>query len=217
MIEVRVRQLATGLELGSHVAARLTQKLLLMKHRTYLWLHLAIDDFRTTHQDSIRPENETIQLVPSFVEDAYERILSRVKQTRQDTVKTLLKIIVGARRPLSVGELALALGFAASIDPKTFEDVTIDLEQLKTRIRNWCGLFVFINHSKVYSIHQTAREFFLGRSAENHSSWTWKSSLSTTDVESTLMSICVRCLSLQESTRLLLDKETTQKRRCQGR
>jgi hypothetical protein len=69
-----------------------------------------------------------------------------------------LQIVVGARRPLTINEMAIALGIATSTDKDWLATVKVDHEGLEDRIRDLCGLFIFINHSKVYLIHQTAKE-----------------------------------------------------------
>lgn len=113
-IHHRVDQLAGNLSLPSSVADGLKKKLLDMGHRTYLWLHLAMDEIERTLRQSLRWDEENVLVVPASVDQAYERMLSRSKDPLQ--VKTILQIIVGARRPLSIPELAMALGIAIKPD-----------------------------------------------------------------------------------------------------
>lgn len=71
---------------------------------------------------------------------------------------TILHIVVGARRPLTTSEMALALGLALNPDAKTYaEAATITSTRLEELLPHLCGLFVFINHSRIYLIHQTAK------------------------------------------------------------
>jgi hypothetical protein len=53
VVRTRVRELAETVPLSPELHHRLEQQLLQMEHRTYLWLHLAIDDIRTTFKDSL--------------------------------------------------------------------------------------------------------------------------------------------------------------------
>lgn len=46
-----------------------------MEHRMYLWLHLAINDIRTTYEESLRPDEESIPLIPPSVDAAYKNQL----------------------------------------------------------------------------------------------------------------------------------------------
>ncbi|KAG9654291.1 purine and uridine phosphorylase, partial [Aureobasidium melanogenum] len=138
VINLRVLQLANELGLRETTSSRLEQTLLAMEHRTYLWLHLAIDDIRTTLQDSLRPDEEPIDSIPSSVESAYEKILRRVSGALRQTVKLILQIIVGARRPLTVGEMALALGLTTSKQHRTSADAQINAVHLENQLRH-CG------------------------------------------------------------------------------
>lgn len=54
--------------------------------------------------------------------------------------------------------IAIALGIATSTDTDWLATVKVDHEGLEDRIRDLCGLFIFINHSQVYLIYQTAKE-----------------------------------------------------------
>jgi ankyrin repeat protein len=202
VIHVRVSQLANELDLHESTSARLEQNLLAMEHRTYLWLHLASDDIRMTLRDSFRPDEESIESVPSSVQDAYEKILARVAKAQHQKVKLILQIIVGARRPLAVCEMALALGLATSKRHRTSADAQIDPVHLEKQLRHWCGLFVFVNQSRIYLIHQTAREFLLARQDYEHcrsfSHNTWRHCVQQAEMEQMMTSICMRCLNLED-------------------
>jgi hypothetical protein len=109
---VKVKLAERGKDIGLHANAqeRLRKELCGMKHRTYLWLYLAIDDIKRMLKNSFRPDHEAIPPRPRNVPEAYERILGRVPWVQKAKVKAILQIIVGARRPLNVQEMAMALG-----------------------------------------------------------------------------------------------------------
>lgn len=58
----------------------------------------------------MRPEEASIESLPSTVEDAYEKIWSRVTDMQKGAVQKILQVAVGSRRPLAVAEMAIALG-----------------------------------------------------------------------------------------------------------
>lgn len=110
-------------------------------------------------------------------------------------MKTILRIVVGARRPLTIGEMALALDVATSPYLKLAAEFSINKEHLERNIRDWCGLFIFINYFKIYLIHQTAREFLI---CENGAITTeWKHCFNVADTEVYMSRICVRFLLLK--------------------
>lgn len=114
---MRVAKLAIDLQLDGLTKDRLETKLLQMEHRTYLWLYLAIESISETYRNSLRPEEASIKSLPVSVEHAYEKILSRVSAEQKIHLYKILQIVVGARRPLTIQEMAIALGIATSAKP----------------------------------------------------------------------------------------------------
>ena len=197
VIRKRVTQLAKDLKLHPQTKDQLETKLLEMKHRTYLWLYLAIEDISKSYRNSLRPEEALINALPSTVEDAYEKILSRIIGDQRSIVKKILQIVVGARRPLAVQEMAIALGLATSPHSRSLRDALIDPARLETNLCHWCGLFVFINHTRIYLIHQTAKEFLICDSGSPLLCG-WKHCLDPRETEKDMARICVKCLSSKD-------------------
>ncbi|PLB39063.1 uncharacterized protein BDW47DRAFT_116956 [Aspergillus candidus] len=148
VVRIKVQELAEITGISQKVQEQVEQQLLKMEHRTYLWLHLAMDDIRTMFQDSLRPAEQAISLVPTSVSDAYARILERVPSGQEDTVRKIFQIIVGARRPLSTREMAMALGVATKPNAVISAEAMLPGEGLKAKLRRLLHL-----------IHQTAKEF----------------------------------------------------------
>jgi uncharacterized protein with ACT and thioredoxin-like domain len=94
VVRMRVAKLASDLELDRHIKDKLENKPLTMKDRTYLWLYLAIDDIYETYRHSVRPEETSIDTLPSTVGDAYEKILGRVTERQKGNVRTILRVII---------------------------------------------------------------------------------------------------------------------------
>ncbi|KAL8863359.1 MAG: hypothetical protein Q9178_000039 [Gyalolechia marmorata] len=191
VIQEKVEKLASDLKFGASTKDRLKCELIAMKHRTYLWLYLAIEGIREQYRESFRPHKESIISLPTTVEDAYEKILERGAARNKDNVYKILRIVVGARRPLTVSEMAVALG----VDTSPSSELQLDIEKtyLETHLPQWCGLFVYINHSRIYLIHQTAKEFLVrGSAVAVANNQGWKHCLDAADVEQSMTRICVR-------------------------
>lgn len=161
-----------------------------MEHRTYLWLYLAMEEIRFTYRDSLNPDAENIDTLPQSVENAYERILQRITERQKPQARKILLIIVGARRPLTLSEMGLALSTAEAYQNNQSFVKEPNLQHLEAQIREWCGLFVFINHSKLFLLHQTAKEFLLTESW-NTSPDTWKASLNMIETEEAMAKLCM--------------------------
>jgi hypothetical protein len=209
VLKVKVTELGKDLGLPANTQQRLGRELCKMKHRTYLWVYLAIDDVKRSLRYSLRPDRETISPLPKNVPEAYERILDRVPSDQKTKVETILRIIVGTRRPLTVQEMAMALGVATTPCAETAMEAGLSPNGLDKKIRQLCGLFVFIKDTKIYLIHQTAREFLLSKI---HKSPDLKWYLEPSKTELQMARICVRYLLMndltskdEESVRSLLD------------
>lgn len=78
-----------------------------------------MEEIKVTFRNSARLSEERLQSLPATVEDAYEKILQRCVRRSKKKVTTILRIIVDARRPLKIGEMAIAFGVATSPDLKS--------------------------------------------------------------------------------------------------
>jgi hypothetical protein len=198
-IRTMVAKLAMDLGLEAKMLSGLEAKLLEMEHRTYLWLYLTIRGIYDTFRNSLRPIEALIESLPTSVQDAYERTLNRVPEQQRGNVQKILQIVVGSRRPLTIQEMAIALGIAISTHSKCVHDAKLDPVRLENNVRDWCGLFVFINHSRIHLIHQTAKEFLICDSGSTTSLSGWKHCLEPRGIEKTMTQICVELLCLEDS------------------
>ncbi|KAF7908887.1 uncharacterized protein EAE98_012445 [Botrytis deweyae] len=169
------------------------------EHRTYLWLYLIMDTIR--HSATACSQEKIFRRIldaelPSTIDEAYEAILLK-SPDKQEATK-LLHIVVGAERPLTLSELNIALNIDKCYDgSQSFENIELeDPGIFASQIRRLRGLFVSISNSRVYLIHQTAKEFL--RSKDSSPAPTgWKHSLSRLDSHSILAEICVSYLYLK--------------------
>lgn len=202
VIDVRLRNLSAEFNLSKDHEESLRQRLQRMEHRTYLWLYLAMEDIRSQYRDSLDPEEEVIQDVPVSVENAYERILQRITDKQRPHARRVLLLIVGARRPLTIEEANLACNAADAYEKESSIIKGAKASHFEKRVREWCGLFVFINHSQLFLIHLTAKSFLLADLAGDEVRLgSWKSSLSTAQVESEMASICIAYVCLTAADR----------------
>lgn len=204
VIEQQVRALAREFDLGIVDCDRLRQQLLKMQHRTYLWLHLAMEEVREMCRDTADTGEIQITSLPASVEDAYERILSKIKHTQRAFAHRILLTIVGSRRPLSLEEMACALCASKATEQSLAVLGQIESARLEKQIREQCGLFVFINHSQLFLIHQTAKEFLIGQSLNlGPKLYQWKSCLEEKQIEREMTAVCVTYLCLYDMTSLI--------------
>ncbi|KAM0804500.1 hypothetical protein BDR22DRAFT_878960 [Usnea florida] len=145
------------------------------QNRTYLWLHLTLDVIENTLESTTYDLEKLINRLPRRVEDAYEGILRRLSASGHvEDARSLLHIVVAALRPLTLGEIQIALAVNKKLERgehcESYNDLVLQSEDgFRVKLRNLCGLFLSIVDSKVYLIHQTAKEEIVRLLAETQS------------------------------------------------
>ncbi|KAL4860327.1 hypothetical protein BDV12DRAFT_205201 [Aspergillus spectabilis] len=220
VIQHRVEQLAKKKRLSDKLKDHLADKLLSIPHRTYLWVYLVFDYLeKEQFKKTLKGIDQMIATMPTSIYAAYEQILTKSLQ-QVPMVRRALSMILAATRPLTISEMNIALEVDKS--SKSIHDLDIEEDtDFKSRLRNWCGLFVSIHNERVYFIHQTAREFLLVQTptlptiSQDPS---WQHSIVYSEAHSALAEACVLYLDLlnngsgfRDSTRKVgefLDKYT---------
>ncbi|KAH8742949.1 hypothetical protein F5883DRAFT_594605 [Diaporthe sp. PMI_573] len=200
VIKNEVATAGRKLNLDQEVQRALQERLLAVPHRTYLWLHLVIDEIYRSPKRTKKAFIKRIGTLSTTIEDAYEKILSRLGCDERKNAVALLHIVVAARRPLTLSEMDVALQIATeSPDAQVHRDLDLDRDDLKDHIRKLCGLFVFISDSRVYLIHQTAKEFLVAKdSSPKSSAGLWKHSLDSQRSNTIMTEVCVQYLRFRD-------------------
>ena len=189
VVKWEVSELARDLELDNSERSILELELLSMTHRTYLWLKLIIEVIREEISLTKTKLKQIIRTLPLTVDQAYEAILSKVKD--QKRARKLLHLVIAAIRPLTLREMNMAMAIEGH--HQCLNDLDVENEiRFRSSVRNLCGFFVTVMDQKVYLIHQTAKEFLLTR-GEAVSSY-WKHSLNPVDSNLLMATACITYL-----------------------
>ncbi|KAE8449349.1 hypothetical protein EG329_008250 [Mollisiaceae sp. DMI_Dod_QoI] len=197
VIQALVPDLAVELDLFSSVEQHLLDRLLNIPNRTYLWLHLIINQIRISSGVSTAPRLiRIINEIPATVESAYEEILN--KSTDIDLAKRLLHIhYYRSHEAASLDEINVALNIQQQAH-------TLEYLELESRdkfygtVRNLCGLFVSIVDSQVFLIHQSAREYLQAGTHPAQAAASWKNCVDMMKAEDILADCCMRYLMFEE-------------------
>ena len=199
VIKDRVPKIAARKKFDRKTQDALQERLLASESRTYLWLYLALADiekaFGITNAKKMR---EFVDRVPKSVDGAYEAMLNRSPQPEQ--AWKLLHIILAAVEPLNLREVNMA--FNLEEGQKSYEDVDLIPDtSLQSHIKNVCGLMLTIYDSKLYFLHQTAKEFLVASSgptpARKHlvpSPGAWKHTMEPSESNFILAKACITYL-----------------------
>ena len=197
VIRSEVSAIASERCFDSETEDYLLKQLLNIENRTYLWLQLILDQIRNSdnagNKKAIRKE---IQTIPQSVSKAYERILAKTKDKPLAT--KLLHIIVGAEAALTLEELNVAM--AIEDESKCYKDLELEsAKAFELRIKSICGLFIYIDRSRVFLIHQTAKEFLeWNQQVSEPPADVWQHSLKPEESNSLLARICVSLLMFDD-------------------
>lgn len=176
----------------------LINEILQVENRTYLWVGLV---FKLLEQEDWPGPAEitaytSISRLPRNVNEAYERILNR--SLNRDEARRLLQIVLAAKKPLTLGEMASALATKDHIN--RYDELRIMGENIfEGYVRELCGFFVTIVNNKVFLLHQTASEFLTRRLAADSPpahDLRWEGSISLRDGHGLLARISMRYLEL---------------------
>ncbi|KAN0070487.1 hypothetical protein V8E54_011356 [Elaphomyces granulatus] len=192
-INARVKNIGVKLKLRNDEQELLLQELLRVPHRTYLWVYLTLDLIECDIDIDKSGIVKATSYLPKTVGEAYERILSRSHNFEE--AKRLLHIIVAAERPLTLEEMSVA--FTLREKYRSYGDLNLRSEErFRENVRDLCGLFVTIIDSKIYLLHQTAKEFLIQNDIANdpesiQSNFKWKYSLRPQESHRILAEICI--------------------------
>ncbi|ETS04744.1 hypothetical protein M419DRAFT_6568 [Trichoderma reesei RUT C-30] len=106
-ISTRVAELSESRQYPAELAFHVKQTLRAKSAGTYLWVSFVIKDLQTMELSEVE---ESLDKFPRGLEALYERILEQIEPTRRDTTLDILRWSTFAVRPLSLTEMAGALG-----------------------------------------------------------------------------------------------------------
>ncbi|CAG9990107.1 unnamed protein product [Clonostachys byssicola] len=164
-INLMVKDGLCKLNLRPDVQDLLENRLITPSNRTYLWAHHVLEDLRDPrHKQTKKGFEKALKSLPKPLEVEYDKILNRVKHNRRHKAEILLRIVVDAYRPLTLSELDVAFELATGgQDAQTHDDLDLGLDgaSIASRLRNLCGLFIYVDDSRIFLIHQSAKEYLV--------------------------------------------------------
>ncbi|RPA93500.1 hypothetical protein L873DRAFT_1815655 [Choiromyces venosus 120613-1] len=160
--------------------------------RTFLWVSLVLGILKDSEEDSREEFINIVTTAPRDLAELYTKILD--KSTKPDKARRILNIVVAAARPLTLQEMNVA--FKIKREHNSITDLGDLPEGFERTVKNLCGLFVRVIDSKIYLVHQTAREFLIKGSSSGHGNWQY--TLCPRDSNFIMTDICISYLSLEE-------------------
>ncbi|KAH7009817.1 hypothetical protein EDB80DRAFT_572113, partial [Ilyonectria destructans] len=184
--------------------------------RTYLWVKLVFEVLEHNYDDSTDEWKQLIRNPPQTVFGTYEKLLGRVRDKDKGFVQLLVSLVYSASRPLTLNEMNMAIECRNHISAREMPRLSSD-EAFRTRVMDACGFFVTCYNSRLFFIHQTAREFLdsakasrnaeeaydeqpppLGtaQSTSRPAGMTWQASITLNKAHRAMAESCIAYLSL---------------------
>ena len=160
-IQVKVNDLSKKKDFPPQLKQDVEDALKNKAEGTFLWASLVIDDISKTKLAS--KVRKKLQALPSSLGEVYSRILGNIDEEDVDDARFILQWMVGARRPLTVRELAMT----RALGPEEWNENTIPpadtLDELKDGFR-CCEPLLYLDTDKetINLIHQSAKDYLLG-------------------------------------------------------
>ncbi|RPA99453.1 hypothetical protein L873DRAFT_1806657 [Choiromyces venosus 120613-1] len=176
--------------------------------RTFLWVSLVLGILNDSEDDSTEEFTNIATTAPRDLAELYSKILD--KSTKPDKARRILNIVVAAARPLTLREMNVA--FKIKREHNSIKDLGDLPEGFERTVKNLCGLFVRVIDSKIYLVHQTAREFLIKGFSPGHGNWQY--TLCSGDSNFIMADICISYLALEEFASdplVLVDIDSTMK------
>ena len=169
--------------------------------RTYLYVKLLFDYLDLKLRDGVprvsRGWVDVFKKLPTTVKEAYLGFLDRVRESQQEDVRRLFRIVVAAVRPLTLREVNIALNIR-DLPNGSKHGLGLQNEScFRTWILDACKHFLDVHNGRVYFIHQTAKDFLLAGPGKNGlRKPDWLGDFSMQSCHATLAESCVTYLSL---------------------
>lgn len=192
MIEAKVGDIACSMHLDRSRETALKDALITRSDRTFLWVSLVLKIIEQSVGGTEEEFQQAIVTLPADLDAAYEKILN--KTPTPDKTKRIPQIVVSAVRPLTLEEINIAQGIRPGMRSSTDLKRYL-LPDVSNSVKHLCGLFLRNIDSKIYLVHQTAREFLISQSnTAPQGSLNWKHSLEWSEANSVMSEICVSYL-----------------------
>ena len=127
---------------------------------TFLYVSLVVQDL--AEAETFSEVRQALQDLPSDLNNVYDRILGQIDAKRQEIAKSVLCWVAGARRPLTVDELAMARAIGTEERKENTMPLKDRVDELKDGFK-CCKPLVYIdtNNSTVNLVHQSAKDYLL--------------------------------------------------------
>ncbi|PVH90721.1 hypothetical protein DM02DRAFT_607159, partial [Periconia macrospinosa] len=208
-IHAKVAELMRITGYSKDTATFIETQLQVKAENTYLWVRLVFENMERVMSErggaSIKDFQEIVKSLPLEVQSLYASILRSIRNEERSHAVQLLQIITMAFRPLTIKELNIMVQLL-KWHSKTLSELDEETQGNFERALDSLRGFVRVADSKIYLIHQSAKEFLTRISERPVPGIVPDFSVSSADAHLQLADACISFLMLREFEQPLLDK-----------
>lgn len=194
VVEVRVQEIGLARGMTPLAQQQLARRLIDNADKTFLWVALILDLVENSARVSRKALDNVMDMISGSLDAMYEKVLAQTSDAGH--ARKLLHIVVAATRPLSVEEINLALHIDE--EDKSFDQIDFE-PAIESVVRELCGPLLKVFDSRVYLVHQTAKEFLIKKmDGDVTDESVWRHSLDARESNTVLARSCVWYLSLSD-------------------
>ncbi|KAJ5169209.1 uncharacterized protein N7482_004803 [Penicillium canariense] len=157
-VSVRVQELSRLDGFNDRLRTHVKSILLERAEGTFLWVGFVMNEL--LQKKTCTEVLETLEALPSGLPGIYSRMLLGIEGSQQEVCSRILRWVTMALRPLTLQELAAAIGTQSS-------DLISGDQAIRDQIA-FCGPFIKIDKQEVGLIHQSARDYLLRENCDSN-------------------------------------------------
>ncbi|KAH8803520.1 hypothetical protein F5884DRAFT_508819 [Xylogone sp. PMI_703] len=158
VIQSKVDGIAQRTGCGPEMQAYIENALRSRADRTFLWVTLVLELLEAEMIASPTKFKQIVDKLPKDLTEVYERFLNGIPSGHQQEASRFLHLIVGAQRPLTLGEMRTLFSI------QDYHSTIASLEEeapfsIQKTIEGVLGPLVRIWDSRIYLVHQSLKDF----------------------------------------------------------
>lgn len=216
VIRSRVGEIGNKFQFDDDMKHYLEEMLYVKSNQSFLWLHMVLHGLERSPRALKRDFEKIVNIFPQNLEATYGKFLSLITPEDQEDAGKILRLLIGASRPLTLTELNTA--FTIDQIHKSAADVEDDLQlSIRSTLQDIVGSFIRIkelDHSSmgdpvVSLIHQSAKEYLTDLALRSTDRTVCSLAVPLVDAALSMSQSCIQYLLMEEFKTDLFASEGT--------
>lgn len=198
VIRNRFGRIAKKAGLSDDTSQELENLLYSKAEKSFLWLNIVLQSLEDSPSTSKKGFKQIINNFPRKLEETYASFLYKIPQGSQDIARTILRLLMGSSRHLTLDEINMAYTISQE-EYKTIAEASEDCQNaIEQMLHGIVGSFVRFEASRVSLIHQSAKDFLAGFARSSSDDTIQSFGISPSVAALCIASTCIQYLLLED-------------------